>query len=205
MKNVGWVILVLTIGVLGWLLVNQHTVAAEARATAAALEADRDQALAQARANQAAADSAAQRADSLTMALDVERLRSRERIREIQTEVDSLQGQLVNLVPPGPLQDSVRVLVASIEQRHEAQLAQLGSLLTLSDSTVAALRRQAMAQEAVSAQLREALTLTTRQRDLFERAANPGLMDRLREDAALLTGAFAGGLLVALVMGSSGG
>jgi len=205
MKNVGWVILVLTIGVLGWLLVNQHTVAAEARATAAALEADRDQALAQARANQAAADSAAQRADSLTMALDVERLRSRERIREIQTEVDSLQGQLVNLVPPGPLQDSVRVLVASIEQRHGAQLAQLGSLLTLSDSTVAALRRQAMAQEAASARLREALALTTRQRDLFERAANPGLMDRLREDAALLTGAFAGGLLVALVMGSSGG
>ena len=205
MKTWLWVavaIVVLAMGSMAW---NQHIQAVRAEAIVVTLEAERAAALAHVERLEADASNVREQVDSLTAALDVQKVEAEAVIEVLEDRADSLAQAIVGLAAPGPARDTTEALVASLRATHRAEIAEYTSLLALSDETITAIREQVAVEVKINATLREALAVTTQQRDAWRVAANPGLITRIKQDAGLLGTALAvGGVLVFVATGGGG-
>jgi len=190
-----WAYILATIAVLAltgiaW---GQHIRAVRAEAEVAVLELERLEAVRRADSLEAEAVEVEETVDSLTIKLETEKIESAVTISTLHRELDSLETTLIGFVNVRN-QVTAQIVLDSIRSKHRQEVAEYSNLLLLSDETIDALRQQVQAERRISANLREQLRIVEAQAESWARAANPGVLTRLRKDAGLFGGLFVAGV-----------
>lgn len=197
MKAAAVVLVLALAAVLGWTAWGAwrelQAEVAQTRAALEALGAERDAALDSARAALAVADSLDAAADSLVAELDRRERSAAARIEAASAEADSLGNALKSALDSlGAPPDTLRVVVERMLTLNSRLRAEYEAHVTLADSVVAALRAEGDQKALVIARQTEAIGLgLERERVLeaaWERAVNPGWLDRVFRDVKVKAG-----------------
>ena len=172
---------------LGWDAWKQRQLVAEVTAQAAVLVARQDSLKAEAERVQVEADSMATVLDSLEVIRAQEKEAAVRRAGALRERADSLEEEIGGLMPPETvaieIREAVMDAVREIRMADDERIADLTNLLASTERSLERSQEQTERVNMVNTNLREALTVTEAERDLWKGVAQPSFFGRLKRDA----------------------
>lgn len=195
----GWAAALLAIVAVYGLWVARSDLA-DARAAAAVLSEARAEA--EQRATEAAerAHAASIKADSLSTVTARLKEQADARARVERARADSLEAEIIGLVPEGEIRDAVQAALSDLRATFESRLSAKDRIIATQDAEIVALRGQVRESESSRAALDEALDAAKSEIAVWQAEADPGIFERLRRNIGLVGGTAAGTTLLLLAI-----
>jgi hypothetical protein len=201
MKIIVALLAVVFIVVTGYVIWAQYKEISEVYRAVELLEIERDNLISDANYLRSKADSFATVSDSLEARLRVEQAEADAEARVLESKVDSLSEEMLNMIPDSILRGQIQVALVPIRRSYEDQINRLtqisiskDALLLQKDFEISTLRLELSDKDRI-------IQITEQQRDEFEEALRPvGFFGKFKKNAGVIAGSTAVLTLVGIML-----